>query len=83
VGPSPEKLSATGSGTSIDILPLPSPGLWEGEEDTRAGGPARKIRKRYNLKRYAIITWEIIRFSLTRYLNKAYFYALFMFNLCG
>jgi len=56
VGPSPEKLSATGSGTSIKILPLPSPGLWEGEEDTRAGGPARKIGKRYNLKRYAIIT---------------------------
>jgi len=42
VGPSPEKLSATGSGTSIDILPLPSPGLWEGEEGVRAGGPARK-----------------------------------------
>jgi hypothetical protein len=55
-------------GTSIRYNhPLPSPGLWEGVEGVRAGGPARKIRKRYNLKRYAIITWDIIRFILTRY----------------
>tara|TARA_B100000745_G_C19927711_1_gene312194 strand:+ start:408 stop:566 length:159 start_codon:yes stop_codon:yes gene_type:complete len=42
------------------------------------GGWARpkKGGKKYNLTRYAIITWEIIRFSLTAILNKAYFNAL-------
>jgi len=46
---------------------LPGPGLWEGGGGARAGGPARKNRKRYNLKRYAIITWDIMQNLLDSY----------------
>jgi len=52
-------------GTSIKLPPHSRAREWGGGWGHR-GGPARKIRgKKYNLTRYAIITWEIIRFSLT------------------
>jgi len=45
----------------------PGPGFWEG------GGPAPKGEKNYNLTRYAIITWDIIRFILTAILKRGDF----------
>ena len=54
-----------------DIMGGPSLDAWYG-----VGPPD----KRYNLKRYAIITWDIVRFILTQdmvAINWAYYYAQF------
>jgi len=48
--------------------PPPEPGsLGRGVGAQGGGGPALNSRKKCNLKRYAIITWDIIRYYLTRY----------------
>jgi len=71
------------TGTSINPPP-PEPGIVGGGGGCEGGwARPKKGGKKYNLTRYAIITWEIIRFSLTRYLNKAHFCALLMSNLLG
>jgi len=38
---------------------LPGPGFWGGGWGHRVG-PPRITQKRYNLRRYAIITWDIM-----------------------
>jgi len=39
---------------------LPGPGFWGGGWGHRVG-PPRITQKRYNLRRYAIITWDIMQ----------------------
>jgi len=46
VGPSPEKLSATGSGTSIEIHPPPEPGIVGGGWGCTGVGPPEKKGKK-------------------------------------
>ena len=53
------------TGTSINPPP-PEPGIVGGGGGCEGGwARPKKGGKKYNLTRYAIITWEIIRFSLT------------------